>query len=361
MQIGIVGFPFAGKSTLFQTITNIHIDANSFGKNESHHAVIKVPDERLDVLAQIFSPQKITYASIEIVDVVGLKKGETGSPQFTGKFLSEVKNNDALVQVVRLFDNDVVPHPFKSNDILRDVSYFETEFIISDMSILEARIDRIKKQIQKSGGIELKNELPTLEKAYNFLQNEIPLREANLDNNELAILKNYSLLTLKPMLITLNLGENYRVTEENYIQMLREKKSGTNTKVFSFYGKIEHEMSELQKEDIDIFMAEYNIKESALNKLIREAYDLLGLHSFYTVGEDECRAWTIKKNTTANVAAGVIHSDIMNKFIRAEVVSYNDFIAHGGSFVKLKQNGLLRLEGKDYIVNDGDIITFRHG
>lgn len=360
MQIGIVGFPYSGKSTLFQTITNTHLDNSAFGKNETHRAVIKVPDQRLDMLSEIFSPTNTTNAKIELVDVVGLKKGDSGSAQFTGNFLSSVKTNDALLQVVRLFENDIVPHPSGYIDMLRDIQSFEMEFIISDMSILENRVERINKQIQKSGDDGLGLELSVLEKSYNILQNEIPLREADLSNEDLIILKNYSLLTLKPMLIALNLDETQFDDEEIYAESVHKKKGGKNTKILSFFGKIEMEMSELSDSDSELFMNEYGIKESALHRLIRESYDLLGLQSFFTVGEDECRAWTVTKGMTAQEAAGVIHSDFVNRFIRAEVVAYDDFIEYGGSFTRVKENGFWRLEGKDYIVKEGDILTIRH-
>jgi len=360
MQIGIVGLPYSGKSTLFQTITKTHLDVAALGKNESHQAIIKVPDERLLRFTAAFNPKSVVNATIELVDVVGLKKGDSGSTQFTSNFLGKVKTNDALVQVVRLFNNDAVPHPDGTVDMMRDIVSFETEFILSDLAILETRIDRIKKQIQKSGDDISKRELPTLTKAFDFLHQEIPLREASFNNDELFILKTYQLLTLKPMLIALNLDENQRQKVEEYIATVRKGKEGKNTKVLSFLGQVEMEMSELTDEDAMVFMSEYGIKESALHMLIREAYDLLGLQSFFTIGEDECRAWTIKKGMTAQEAAGVIHSDFVNKFIRAEVVGYADFIENNCSFSRVKERGVWRLEGKEYIVKEGDIMSIRH-
>jgi GTP-binding protein YchF len=361
MQIGIVGLPYSGKSTLFQTITKTHLDASAIGKNETHQSVIKVPDERLDRLAEIFCPQKTTRATIDLVDVVGLKKGDSGSTQFTSNFLGTVKTNEVLVQVVRLFEDHAIPHPEGSIDMVRDFRSFETEFILSDLFILENRIEKITKQIQKSGGNDLlKRELPALKKSYDILHSEQPLREAELSSEDLFILKSYQLLTLKPMLIALNLDENQREDTERLVESARRVKAGKNTKVLSFHGKIEMEMSALSDEDAELFMSGYGIKESALHMLIREAYDLLGLQSFYTVGEDECRAWTIKKGMTAQEAAGVVHSDFFNKFIRAEVVGYDDFIQHGGSFPRVKENGVWRLEGKEYVVQEGDILSIRH-
>jgi GTP-binding protein YchF len=360
MQIGIVGLPFSGKSTLFQTITKTHIDAAALTKAEAHHAVVKIPDARLDKLSALFSPKSTVHATIEFVDVVGLKKGESGSTQFTTNFLANVKTNDALVQVVRLFANDAVPHPDVTIDALRDTSSFETEFIISDLSIVETRIDRINKQIQKTQDEHLRKELPVLEKCRHNLEEEKPLREIDFTKEEAYILKTYQLLSLKPTLIALNFDESQLATHGDMVKPVAAKKEGKNTKVVSFFGKIEMEMSELPIDEAKVFMDEYGIKESALDTLIREAYALLGLQSFFTVGEDECRAWTIRKGMTAQEAAGAIHSDFVNKFIRAEVVHYDHFIAQGGSFAKAKETGHWRLEGKEYIVNDGDILSIRH-
>ncbi len=360
MQIGIVGLPFAGKSTLYQTITKTHLDPSALAKAEIHHAMVKVPDGRLTKLSELFSPKSTVHATIEFVDVVGLKKGESGSTQFTTNFLSNVKTNDTLVQVVRLFSNDAVPHPDGSIDPLRDIASFETEFILSDLSVVEQRVDRIKKQLLKLHDEHLKKELPLLERCHRILDSGKPLRELEFSKDELLLLKNYQLLSIKPMLIALNFDESQRSVVDETLKLVTEKKGGGHTKEVSFFGKIEMEMSELADDEARVFMDEYGIKESALTTLIREAYALLGLHSFFTVGEDECRAWTIRNGMTAQEAAGVIHSDFFNKFIRAEVVHYNDFIAHAGSFAKAKEAGHWRLEGKEYIVKDGDILSIRH-
>jgi ribosome-binding ATPase len=360
MQIGIVGLPFSGKSTLFQTITKTHLDPTALTKAEAHHAIVKVPDARLDRCSEICSPERTIHATIEFVDVVGLKKGESGSTQFTTSFLSNVKTNDALVQVVRLFANDAVPHPDGSIDVLRDIASFETEFILSDLGVVETRIDRIKKQVMKTQDAQLKLELPVLEKCHQALESEKPLREVEFTKEELLVLKTYQLLSIKPMLIALNLDESQLAGAGNLVKRVAEKKEGRHTKVVSFFGKIEMEMSELAEDEAKTFMSEYGIKESALDTLIREAYTLLGLRSFFTVGEDECRAWTIRNGMNAQEAAGVIHSDFFNKFIRAEVVHFDHYVAHEGSFAKAKEAGQWRLEGKEYLVKDGDIISIRH-
>lgn len=360
MQIGIVGLPFSGKSTLYQTITKTHLDPSALTKAEAHHAMVKVPDVRLDRLSALFSPKSTVYATIEFVDVVGLKKGESGSTQFTTNFLGSVKTNDALVQVVRLFTDGAVPHPDGSVDPVRDLATFEAEFILSDLAIVETRIERIKKQLMKLQDDHLKRELPVLEKCHQALSSEHPLREVAFTRDESLVLKNYQLLSAKPMLIALNFDETQRTTAEAETKRIAAAKEGKNTKAVSFFGKIEMEMSELPDDEAKVFMEEYGIRESALDTLIREAYALLGLQSFFTVGEDECRAWTVRTGSTAQEAAGAIHSDFVNKFIRAEVVHYDHFIEHGGSFAKAKEAGQWRLEGKEYLVKDGDILSIRH-
>ena len=360
MQIGIVGLPLSGKSTLFQTITKTHLDPASLAKVESHQSIIKVSDERLDKLTEIFKPKKKVNATIEVIDVVGLQKGDSGSAQFTSNFLSKVRTNDALIHVVRLFKSDVVPHPDGSINMMRDIESFETEFILSDMSVVEKRLENVRKQILKTQDENLKREMPVLEKCNAILQEEKSLRDIHLTDDEIKILKTYQLLSIKPMLIALNMDETQVVSTEKFLDELVKAKLGHNTKALVFFGKIEKEMSELPDGEAEIFMNEYGIKESALNNIIRQAYNLLGLQSFFTVGEDECRAWTIKKGLNAQEAAGEIHSDFFKKFIRSEVVGYADFIEHG-SFVKAKEAGKWRLEGKEYIVKDGDIISVRHG
>jgi ribosome-binding ATPase len=264
------------------------------------------------------------------------------------------------VQVVRLFANDTVPHPEGSIDALRDLTSFETEFILSDLSLIETRVEKIRKQLQKTGEDQLKKELPALEKCHQALESEKPLREVDFTKDEMMILRTYQLLSIKPMLIALNFDESQKAQVPDIVKGIAEKKGGKQTKVVSFFGKIEMEMSELPDDEASVFMEEYGIRESALGTLIRESYALLGLQSFFTVGEDECRAWTIRRGMTAQEAAGVIHSDFVTKFIRAEVVHYDHFIAQGGSFAKAKESGQWRLEGKEYVVKDGDIMSIRH-
>jgi len=360
MQLGIVGLPFSGKSTLFQDVTRTHLDPAASAKPDAHLGIVKVPDERLDRCSALFSPKSTVHATIEFVDVAGLKKGASGTTQFTTSFLSAVKNNDALIQVVRLFRNVAVPHPDGSIDPLRDVATFETEFILADMAVLESRIEKIHKQLVRLHDEEMKRELPVLEKCLALLHAEKPLRNEDLSPEELHILKTYQLLSIKPMLIALSLDESQQPILEEEVGRVAAAKAGLRTRVVAFFGKIDMEMSELPSDEARAFMDEYGIRESALDTLIREAYALLGLQSFLTVGEDECRAWTIRTGMSAQQAAGVIHSDFVGKFIRAEVVHYDDFIAAGGSLGKAKEAGHWRLEGKSYVVRDGDIMNIRH-
>lgn len=363
MQIGIVGLPFSGKTTLFQTITKTLLDTSHLSRPETHLAVIKVPEPRLDKLTEIFKPKNKVNATIEFIDVAGLKSDESGSVKFSGNFLANVKNNDALILVIRQFKDESVVHPLGSIDMMRDINLFETEFILSDLAIVEKRIENLRKQSAK-GGLKtqddlMKRELALLEKCNAQLQNEKPLRDLELLKEEIILLKTYQLLSAKPLLIALNLDESQVTEKDSFLDKLVKTKMGKHSKALAFFGKIEFEMSELSEEDAKMFMLEFGINESALNGIIREAYSLLGLQSFFTATEDECRAWTIKKGMNAQEAAGEIHSDFFNKFIRAEVVHYDDFIK-SGSFAKAKELGLWRLEGKAYIVKDGDIIFVRH-
>lgn len=360
MQIGIVGLPFSGKTTLFQTITRTMLDPAVLAKVEAHQAMVKVPDARLDKLSALFSPKSTVNAAIEFVDVVGLKKGESGSTQFTTNFLGSVKNNDALVHVVRVFEDAAVPHVDGSVNPQRDIGTFDAEFLLADMALLESRVERVQKQLGKLKDENLKRELPLLETCRQHLDAERPLREVEFVKEELQTLKTYQLLTMKPMLVALNCGEEKLESAEGMVAEISGKVNGTNTRAVSFFGKIEQEMAELPPEEAKTFMDEYGITVSALTTLIRESYALLGLQSFFTVGEDECRAWTIRKGMTAQEAAGVIHSDFEQKFIRAEVVHYDHFVANEGSFAKAKEAGHWRLEGKEYVVQDGDILSIRH-
>jgi len=356
MQIAIVGLPYSGKTTLFQTVTGI--DSNSLQKKDETKAIVKVPDKRLDKLSSIFNPKKTVYASLEIVDLAGQQKIEGKSP-FSENFLAKVKNNDALLQVVRGFEDDSCPHPEGSIDLLRDINALETEFILSDMTMFETRIERLNKQLQKLNNDETKKELAIVSRWLELLQDNKALRDLEFNSDEKKFLKIFQPLTAKPLLIALNLDETKVKDSEKIVEDIKNKITGKNLTISAFFAKIELELGQLAPDEAETFMKDYGIKESALDRLIGDSYNLLGVQSFFTVGEDECRAWTIRKGDTAQEAAAVIHSDFYNNFIRAETVGYDDFISNG-SFAKCKEKGLFRLEGKEYIVKNGDILSIRH-
>ncbi len=357
MQIGLVGLHGSGKSILFNTLANIHT-GSAFGGTEAKIEVVKVPDERLDNLTEIFNPKKEVYATFEIFDIPGLGVADDGKVRITSSFLNNVKNNNALFYVIRQFQNPSVPHPMNKIDPVADINFLETEFLLTDLSFLENRIEKLEKDLQKRKDENLKKELDVIQKCYEHTSNELPLRDLDLSENELRLLSGYQLLTLKPLAIAINLDETSIQNASGIVKNIQEKLN-KDIEIIPFSAEIEFELSKLDKDDQALFMEEYGIKESALTKILRTSYKILGLQSFFTVGEDETRAWTIKKNYTAQQAAGVIHTDFYNKFIRAEVVHYDDFIKYK-SFGKCKEAGVWRLEGKDYIVKDGDILNIRH-
>ncbi len=359
MQIGLIGLQGSGKTKLFNTLAGIEESFEGKPRDNATIEVVKVPDERLDKLTEIFNPKKKVNATIEVFDFPGLQTGDDGKVRLTNNFLQNVKNNDALFLVVRQFENEAVPHPMGKIDARADVEFLLSEFLFADLAFLENRLERLRKDVMKSKDENLKRELPLIEKCYAHAEEEKPLRTLDLNENELKTLSGYQLLTLKPMAIAVNFDENSLANANELVEKISKEFAEHQITVIPFSAEIEYEMSQLEDEDREMFMDEYGIKESALTKILRTSYEILGLQSFFTVGEDECRAWTIKKNYTAQEAAGVIHTDFYNRFIRAEVVHYDDFINYG-SFAKCKEAGVWRLEGKDYIVKDGDILNIRH-
>ncbi len=359
MQIGLVGLQYSGKTTLFNTIAGIEDAEMQMGKEEATIEVVKVPDERLDKMTEMFKPKKTVYATIEIFDIPGLKMSDDGKVKITSTFLNNVKNNDALFYIVRQFEDGSVAHPMNTVNPVRDIEFLETEFLFYDLAFLEGRIEKLEKEIKKIKDEKLKRELPVIQKCYAHVEEEKPLRSLELSADELKVLSGYQLLTLKPLLIGVNFDENSIENVDEIISDIKNALPNKDETIIPFFGKIEYELSTMEEEDRLTFMEDYGIKESALSKILSSAYEKLGLQSFLTVGEDECRAWTIKKNYTAQDSAGVIHTDFYNKFIRAEVVHYDDYITHG-SFGKCKEAGVWRLEGKQYIVKDGDILNIRH-
>ncbi len=359
MEIGLVGLPSSGKTTLFSTLTGLDSSgAHAGGRVEVHRGIVRVPDDRLDKLTAIFQPRKQVNATIEYIEVGGLQKDAAQGKGFDPQFLALLKNTNSLCLVVRAFENEMYPHPEGSIDPLRDALIVETEFILSDLSIIENRIDRLTKQIQKVKSEEDLHELELLKRCRDVLEAESPLREMDLSDEEQRKLRGYQFLSAKPLIIVVNYGENDISREQEILAGLKQFEEKENVRVAGLCAKVELEISQLEETDRTLFLEEMGIAEPALYKLIRYSYDLLGLISFFTVGEDECRAWTIRRGTHAQPAAGVIHSDLERGFIRAEVVNYAEFIELG-SLAKCREKGILRLEGKDYVVNNGDIITVR--
>lgn len=353
MKTGIVGLPQSGKTTLFQILTRAsqELIAERGRRAQPNIGIVRVPDDRVDFLASVFSPRKTTYATVEFVDVVGLVEG-----QGREMILAPVRDVDALVHVVRAFDSEV-PHPRGSIDPERDIRDLDAELILSDLQSVEKRLERLSKDIRKVKDPDLEQEHESLVGIQQWLEAERPLREMELSVEAARRVRGFSFLSAKPMLYVINVGEDR-------LDLLAETPESDptappHTGRVAIAGKLEAEMAELPDEDMDAFLKDYGLRESGMVRLVRSAYRLLGLLSFLTAGEEEVRAWTVRKGTTAQGAAGAIHTDLAKHFIRAEVASFEAFKEHG-SFAALREKGLLRLEGKDYVVEDGDIITIRH-
>jgi hypothetical protein len=357
MQIGIIGLQFSGKTTLFHTLTKTEF--NEAGTDKVNIGVVKVPDKRLDKLTEIFNPQKQVNATIEFVDIPGIALSDDGKLKITTQFLSQVRTNDALLFVVRAFKNDSVPHPTSEINPVKDIEFLTTEFILSDMAAIENKIEKIKKDIMKIKNDQILKEQELFNKLYAHIEKLLPLRMLELTAEEKKLISGFQFLTLKPMIVAVNLSDDDILNEKEIVEKIKSEISDKSVTITPLSAKIEYEISQMSEEEAKEFMKDFGIMESALDNVVRTSYDSLGLQSFFTAGEDECRAWTIKKGYTAQEAAGVIHSDFYQKFIRAEVVAYDDFIKYG-SFAKCKEAGVWRLEGKEYIVKDGDILNIRH-
>lgn len=357
MQIGLVGLPLVGKTTFFNLLTGAGAPVASFlgASTEVHTASAVVPDERVDFLSKLYKPRKTIYARIQFKDIPGVHS-EGMTRAMAAKLLEEVRSAEVLVHVVRAFENKDVSHVLESIDPYRDARDFMDELLLADMELVEKRIERIKggKKIKK----EQQAELGILERYLEALESEQPLSSLNLSDEERRIMVNYNFLTEKPVILAVNVDENQFRNgypgKEEIADFAREKQMP----VVEICAQIEAEINELPEEDRKEFMQDLGIKESGIARLARAAYDCLGLISFFTVGEDEVRAWTVRKGATAPEAAGKIHSDLERGFIRAEVFNYED-LRELGSPAKVKEKGLLRVEGKDYVVRDGDIINVR--
>ena len=361
MKLGMVGLPNVGKSTLFNAITNAGAQSANypFCTIEPNVGMVSVPDERLDKLAEMYEPDKFTPATIEFVDIAGLVKGASKGEGLGNKFLSHIREVDAIIHVVRCFENDDITHVDGNIDPARDIETINLELVLSDLDILSRRVDSRKKAMK--GDKTLAAEVAFLERLVAEMEEGKTARSVEMTEDELEYLKEVALLTIKPVIYACNMGENdfnEGIDNNKYYNQVKKIAEAEGAETFPICAEMEAQIAELEQDEKEMFLADMGLETSGLDRLIKKSYALLGLISYLTAGKPEVRAWTIKKGTKAPQAAGKIHTDFERGFIRAEVIAFDDLMACG-TMAAAKEKGLVRSEGKEYVMKDGDIVLFR--